>query len=41
LRVQLELRGVERQLDHAAPGAREELARRRVEVQQALTKALS
>src|SRR4029079_19032095 len=31
LRVQLELRGVERQLDHAAPGAREELARRRVE----------
>jgi DNA primase len=40
LRVQLELRGVERQRDHAPPGAKEELARRRTELQAELARAM-
>ena len=40
LRVQLELRGVERQRDHAPPGAKAELARRRVELQAELARAM-
>jgi DNA primase len=38
LRVQLELRGVERQLDHA--GAKADLARRRIELQAELARAM-
>ena len=40
LRVQLELRGVERQRDHAPPGEKEELARRRTELQAELARAM-
>jgi DNA primase len=40
LRVQLELRGVERQRDHAPPGAKAELARRRIELQAELARAM-
>jgi hypothetical protein len=40
LRVQLELRGVERQRDHAPPGEKEDLARRRIELQAELARAM-
>jgi hypothetical protein len=40
LRVQLELRGVERQRDHAPPGEKEDLARRRTELQAELARAM-
>jgi DNA primase len=40
LRVQLELRGVERQRDHAPPGAKADLARRRNELQAELARAM-
>jgi len=40
LRTQLELRGVERQLSHAPPGAHEGLARRRSELQAELARAM-
>ena len=40
LRVQLELRGVERQLDHAPPGQKAGLARRRLELQGELARAM-
>jgi hypothetical protein len=40
LRTQLELRGVERQLSHAPPGAHEGLARRRSELQSELARAM-
>jgi hypothetical protein len=39
-RVQLELRGVERELTHAPPGTHAGLARRRVELQGELARAM-
>jgi DNA primase len=40
LRVQLELRGVERQRDHAPPGEKAALSRRRIELQAELARAM-